>query len=83
MRGGSGNAFGGPRLLLPKDNHPETFDIDLSASAQNRTFAQIATCSTLAAGAGLMAMPLGPAGVTGAATVSSHLCDMAFERSRR
>jgi hypothetical protein len=30
-----------------------------------------------------MAMPLGPAGVTGAATVSSHLCDMAFERSRR
>ncbi|OIQ79316.1 hypothetical protein GALL_389400 [mine drainage metagenome] len=28
MRGGSGNAFGGPRLLLPKDNHPETFDID-------------------------------------------------------
>ncbi|OIQ67878.1 hypothetical protein GALL_505420 [mine drainage metagenome] len=55
----------------------------LSASAQNRTFAQIATCSTLAAGAGLMAMPLGPAGVTGAATVSSHLCDMAFERSRR
>ncbi len=81
MRGNPGNLLREPYFV--RGAEPEFQHVEYPLPQHAPSLAQSATCATLATGAALMAIPLGPMGAFIAGMEAKGLCDVAFERAQR
>ena len=81
MRGNPGGSGRAP--YLPRATEPEFHHLEYPMPQHGPSVAQGATCGTLVVGAGLMAIPLGPLGMSAAMYGAGSLCEAAFKNAQR
>jgi hypothetical protein len=83
MRGNPGGFGRAPYLPRGTEPEPEHQHVEYPLPQHAPSVAQGATCGTLVVGAGLMAIPLGPPGMSTAMYGAGSLCEAAFKNAQR